>query len=75
MNQGELIPKPRRHWRMKQAPKNEVRRERDVARAELAFHLTPTWWRWWHRAYARVVETDPETAAAMPSMENLTDGT
>ena len=71
MTQPDLIPKPRRHWRMKQAPKDEVRRERDVARAELAFHLTPTWWQWWHRAYARVVETDPETAAAQMVVEPL----
>lgn len=73
MSVPQLFPKPPRQ--MKQPRKDSIRFWWAVALAELAYARTPRWWRWWHRAYARVVETDPETAAAMPSMENLTDGT
>ncbi len=75
MNQPDLIPKaPRKPRRMKQPRKDTIRRERELALAELAYRSTPRWWRLWWRGFARVVETDPETAAAMPRMETITDG-
>lgn len=49
---------------MKQPRKDTLRRRLEVAQAELTYRTTPRWWRLWHRAFARVVETDKETAAA-----------
>lgn len=68
MKTGQMFPKPPR--RMKQPRKDAVRRRAEVAEARLAYASTPRWWRLWNRLRVRVVETDPETAAAMPSMEN-----
>ena len=67
MTQPQLIPKPPR--KMLQPRKDEIRRRLEVAQAELDYRSTPRWWRLWWRGYARVVETDPETAALMPPME------
>ena len=67
MNQPQLIPKPPR--RMKQPRKDTIRRQKELAEARLALASTPRWWRLWNRLRVRVVETDPETAAAMPPME------
>jgi hypothetical protein len=67
MKQGQLIPKPPR--KMLQPRKNEIRRRLEVAKAEAALASTPRWWRLFNRIRARVVETDPETAAKMPPME------
>lgn len=54
--QPNLIPRlPRR---MKQPPKDEIRRRLEVSRAQAAFDATPRWWRLWHRLWARVVEVD-----------------
>ncbi len=72
MNQGQLIPKPPR--RMLQPRKDTLRRRLEVAQAELDYRSTPRWWRLWWRGYARVVETDPETAAAMRSVEDSLHG-
>ena len=72
MKQGQLIPKPPR--RMKQPRKDAVRRRAELAEARHARDTTPRWWRLWHRAYARMVETDPDTAAGMPPMEGMTNG-
>lgn len=71
MKQGQLIPKPKRHWRMKQLPKAAWRHRAELAEAQLAYRATPRLWRLWHRGYARVVETDPETAAAMRAAEEM----
>lgn len=71
MKQPQLIPKPKRRWRMKQLPKSTWRHRAELAEARLAFRETPRWWRLWNRVHARVVETDPETAAAMPAAEEL----
>ena len=69
MKQGQLIPKPPR--RMKEPTKDRVRLRAELAEAREAVAKTPRWWRLWWRGFARVVETDPETAAAMPKMEEL----
>ena len=69
MTQPQLIPKPPR--RMKQPRKDAVRLRAELAEARLAFASTPRWWRLWNRLRVRVVETDPETAALMPPMEEL----
>ena len=75
MNQPDLIPKPKKNWRMKAPRKAAVYLRAELAEAREAYRSTPRWWRLFNRIRARVVETDPETAAAMPRMENLTDGT
>lgn len=67
MKQAQLIPKPPR--RMRQPTKDRVRLRAELAEAHLALASTPRWWRLWNRLRARVVETDPETAAKMPPME------
>ena len=73
MKQGQLIPKPPK--RMKQPRKDAIRLRAELAEAQLALRATPRRWRLWHRLFARVVETDPETAAAMHAAEEFTHGT
>lgn len=73
MKQGQLIPRAPRHWRMKQLPKATWRWRAELAEAQLALRRAPRWWRLWHRAFARVVETEPDTAAAMPQIQTLQD--
>lgn len=70
MKQAQLIPNaPRKPRRMLQPTKDRVRWRAELAEARAAFAATPRWWRLWHRGFARVVETDPETAAEIPPME------
>lgn len=66
MKTGHMFPKPPR--RMKQPRKDSIRRRAELAEARLAYAGTPRWWRLWHRAFARVVETDSRTAAEMPEL-------
>ena len=69
MSTGQLFPKEKLKWRMKQPKKDTLRRQLELAEARAAVASTPRWWRLFNRIRARVVETDPETAAAMPPME------
>jgi len=48
----QLFPKPRK--RMKQPRKDAIRWRAELAEALLAFHLTPRWWRLWHRLASRL---------------------
>ncbi len=69
MNTPQMFPKPPE--RMKQPRKDAVRLRAELAEARHAHDTTPRWWRLWHRGFARMVETDPETAAAMPAAEEI----
>jgi hypothetical protein len=53
---------------MLQPRKDRIRWRAEIAEAQLAFHRTPRWWRLWNRARARLVETDPETAAQQSAL-------
>lgn len=71
MSVPQLFTKPKRTWRLKQPRKDAVRLRAELAEARHAYDTTPRLWRLWHRGYARLVETDPETAAAMRAAEEL----
>lgn len=65
----QLFPKPPR--RMKQPRKDSIRRRAELAEAQLAYRATPRLWRLGHRLFARLVETDKQTAAEQAALERV----
>lgn len=71
MKQGQLTHIPPRRWRMKQPQKSVLRWELELARAQFAYASTPRLWRLGFRLFARVVETDKQTAAEQAALERV----
>lgn len=69
MKTGQMFPKPPR--RMKQPRKDSIRRRAELAEAQLAYRATPRLWRLGFRLFARVAETDKQTAAEQAALERV----